>query len=68
VTADQHDGGGRCGGGDSRDHLSMAVLQSTLELAVRTNLLLLGGVVVDGFFLVFFGHPCWTRDDFATGV
>jgi hypothetical protein len=37
----------------------MTVLQATMKLAVRTNHILLGGVVVDGFFLVFFGHPCW---------
>lgn len=49
---------GRCGGGDSRDHLSMTVLQPTMELAIRTNLILLDVVVVDGFFLVLLGHLC----------
>jgi len=42
---------------NSRDHLGMTVLQSTLELALAaflTNGLLLG--MVDGFFLVFFRH------------
>jgi len=56
--ADQYDGEGRCGGGDLRDHLSMTVLQPTMELAIRTNLIPLDVVVVDGFFLVFFGHLC----------
>ena len=60
TMADQYDGGGRCGRGDSRDHLGMTVLQPTMELAVRTNLILLDDVLVGGFFLVFFGHPCWS--------
>jgi len=45
-------------GWDSRDHLSMTVLQPTMELAIRTNLILLDTVVVDGFFLVLLGHLC----------
>ena len=59
LVTDQHTGerrGGGCGGAErnSRDHLGMAVLQSTLELAFLGNLLLLD--VVDGFFLVVFRH------------
>ena len=44
--------------GDSRDHLGMAVLQPTLEFTVMAADLL-AGVVVEGLFLVFFGHPGW---------
>ena len=56
---DQHKGGAvRCEGEDSRDHLSMAVLQSTLEVTVRANLgTPFDDLLVDGFFLGFFGHP-----------
>ena len=45
---------------DSRDHLSMAVLQPSLEVTVGTNLFLLDGVV-GGLFLVFFRHLCSGR-------
>ena len=43
---------------NSRNHLSMAILQPTLELALLDDLLF--GVVVDIFFLEFFRHV-WSR-------
>ena len=43
--------------GHSRDHLGMAILQPTVESAVRADELLLD-VLVDRLFLVVLGHCC----------
>ena len=57
-VADQYDGGVLRGiMGDSRDHLGMAVLQPTLEVALGTNFFPLDGLV-DGLFLEFVRHLC----------
>jgi len=40
----------------------MAILQPAMEFAVRANLgMPLDSILVDGFFLVFFGHPSYGR-------
>lgn len=49
------------GAQDSRNHLRMAVLQSTLEITIGTNLLPLDAML-DGFFLVFVGHVSSGRE------
>lgn len=51
----------------SRDHLGVAVLQPTLEVAIGANLILLDGLV-DGFFLVFLGHRAGGHSTEGGGV
>jgi len=52
---------------DSRDHLGMAILQATVEVAVGAKVMLLE-VLVDGFFLVFVRHVCSEIESGSTGV